>query len=362
MRDSSDTPARLFREAVDSSPSGVVIVDARGHIVYANREAERIFGYTAGDLTGLPIESLVPSALRGAHLKQRDGFQRARGARAMGMGREFPGVRKDGTEVALEIGLSHFGSDDGDFVVAAVVDVGERLRAREELRRSNEDLERFAYVASHDLQEPLRTVTSFLHLLQDRFGNRLDETGGEFVSLALHGAQRMKRLIDDLLAVSRVDSHGAPMTEVDLAVAVRRAVGGLAAAAEDAGAKVEVGPMPRVRGDEGQLEQLFANLIGNAIKFRGADPPRVVVTSMRATSEWVVSVEDNGIGIHPDFSDRIFVIFQRLHTPQEYDGTGMGLALCRRIVDRHGGRIWVESSPGAGATFRFTLPASEAAP
>lgn len=353
---SGDTSARLFREAADSSPSGLLIVDDAGIITYANREAARIFGYGPDGLTGLDLETLVPEALRGAHRMQRLGFHSAQGARTMGTGREFTGRRRDGAEVPLEIGLSSLDSDEGSFVVAAVMDVGERVRVREDLRRKNEDLERFAYVASHDLQEPLRTVSNFLHLLEDRYGDRLDDDGRAFVSLALQGAQRMRHLIAALLAVSRVDSHGAAMAVVDLGAVAERVLAGLRAAVEESGATVEVDALPSVTGDEIQLEQVLANLIGNALKFRGVSAPRVVVTATRAHREWVIGVADNGIGIPADSFERIFVIFQRLHAPQEFGGTGLGLALCKRIVERHGGRIWVESSPGRGSTFRFTMP------
>jgi signal transduction histidine kinase len=234
----------------------------------------------------------------------------------------------------------------------------ERLRAREaELARSNAELERFAYVASHDLQEPLRQVASFVELLGRRYRGRLDADADDFIGYAVDGAHRLRRLIDDLLAYSRVGSRGGELVPTDLSAPLERALGDLALAIEDAAAVVTHDPLPRVAGDETQLAQLFQNLVGNAIKFRRPEvTPTVHVGARRVADTWELTVADNGIGIDPEYFERIFLVFQRLHGREEYPGTGIGLALCRRIVDRHGGRLWVTSEPGRGSTFHFTLP------
>jgi signal transduction histidine kinase len=225
------------------------------------------------------------------------------------------------------------------------------------LQRSNTDLQQFAYLASHDLFEPLRMVTSYLQLLEQRCGGQLDQRGKEFIAAALDGASRMEALIKDLLEYSRVEMRGKSPAPTNAEQAFEAAVGNLKVAIEESGAVVTHEQLPTVPADSVQLTQVFQNLIGNAIKFRNNAPPKVDVRAERKDKEWQFEVRDNGIGIDPKFYDRIFQIFQRLHTRQEYVGTGMGLAICKRIVERHGGKIWVESAVGKGARFYFTLPA-----
>jgi light-regulated signal transduction histidine kinase (bacteriophytochrome) len=232
-------------------------------------------------------------------------------------------------------------------------------RLLSELQRSNKELEQFAYVASHDLQEPLRMIASYVQLLEQKYKGRLDEKADKYIYFAVDGALRMQNLIEALLAYSRVTTRGVPLGPVDTNQTFTHAVADLSAAIEENRATVTKDQLPMVRGDEAQLAQLFQNLIGNAIKFRKPDiPPLVHVSAKKHGKEWLFSVRDNGIGVEPKYFDRIFQIFQRLHTHKEYPGTGIGLAICKRIVERHGGRIWLESAPGEGATFFFTLPAT----
>jgi PAS domain S-box-containing protein len=232
-------------------------------------------------------------------------------------------------------------------------------RAAEDLKRSNEDLEKFAYVASHDLQEPLRMVASYLELLARRYKGKLDPDADEFIRYAVDGAVRMKALINDLLEYSRLGTIGMSFEPTDCTAALGRAIANLQVAVSESGATVTHDMLPVVTADAPQLVQLFQNLISNAIRFRGSEPPHIHISTEQRLHEWVFSVRDNGIGIDPQFHDRIFVIFQRLHGRDEYPGTGIGLALCRKIVERHGGLIWVESAPGSGSTFYFTIPTRE---
>lgn len=227
----------------------------------------------------------------------------------------------------------------------------------QELKRSNQELEQFAYIASHDLKEPLRMVTNYLQLLTNYYANQLDERAKEFIAFAGDGAGRMRLLIDGLLAYSRVGTQGRPFAPTDCAQALQNALTNLQIAIEESRATITVNPLPSVMADEVQLTQLFQNLVGNAIKFRGQALPQIDIGATQHNSEWRFWVRDNGIGLDPAFAGRIFIIFQRLHTREEYAGAGLGLAICKRIVERHGGRIWVESQPGQGATFYFTIPA-----
>ena len=228
---------------------------------------------------------------------------------------------------------------------------------RLELERSNQDLEQFAYVASHDLQEPLRAVAGCGQILKRRYGqDKLDAAGVALVDHMVEGAARMQALILDLLAFSRVGARGHELVPTDCAQAVARALKLLDAAIQESQAQLTIGELPRVRADADQLGQLFQNLIGNAIKYRGSAPAHIAIGARPNGQDYELWVQDNGIGIEPQYFEKIFVLFQRLHTREEYPGTGIGLAICKRIVERHGGRIWVESELGRGTTFHFTLP------
>lgn len=240
--------------------------------------------------------------------------------------------------------------------------LAERDRLNTELNRSNQELEQFAYVASHDLQEPLRMVASYVQLLERRYKDKLDDDATEFIAFAVDGAKRMQTLINDLLRYSRVATRGEPFAPTDLNQTLATAMANLEARVRDTDAQVTLGDMPTANVDAGQIARLLQNLIGNALKFCDKDQPRVDVDARRDNNEnqWVISIRDNGIGIDPKFADRVFVIFQRLHTREHYEGTGIGLAVCKRIVERHGGRIWFESQPGEGTTFYFTLPDQDA--
>ena len=245
-------------------------------------------------------------------------------------------------------------------------EIVERKRAEEQLKRtmadlqrSNKELEQFAYVASHDLQEPLRMVSSYTQLLARRYQDRLDQDAHEFISYAVDGAERMQRLINDLLAYSRVGTRGKPFGRTDCEQALQNTLANLQTAIDETKATVTHDPLPTVLADESQLTQVYQNLLSNAIKFHGQAPPTIHIGAERNDGEWVFSFQDNGIGMDPQYYERIFVIFQTLHPRDQYPGTGIGLALCKRIVERHGGRIWVESEPGRGSTFYFTIPIKE---
>lgn len=230
----------------------------------------------------------------------------------------------------------------------------------EELARSNCDLEQFAYVASHDLQEPLRMVAAYTQLLAERYCGKLDDTADRYIGYAVEGATRMQTLLEDLLAFSRVGRHGVTLTQTDVNLAVDEAVKNLTVSMKEHSVILTRNPLPTIHADRFQLVQLFQNLIGNAIKFRGKEPPRVTISVEKQGDEWTFSIADNGIGIAPEHKDFIFKVFQRLHTRTEYPGNGIGLAICKKIIEHHGGRIWVESELGSGSNFRFTFPVAAA--
>jgi len=229
-------------------------------------------------------------------------------------------------------------------------------QGQEELARSNRDLEQFAYVASHDLQEPLRMVATYTQLLAERYKGKLDPEADKYIHYAVDGALRMQKLLQDLLAFSRVGRQGAALQSTDCEAVLQASLKNLKVAIQESGAVIEHVQLPAVMADSSQLVQVFQNLIGNAIKFRGSEPPAIRVSAEEIGKEWVFSVEDNGIGIAAEDKENVFVIFRRLHTHAEYPGSGIGLSICKKIIEECGGRIWVESEPGRGSTFRFTLP------
>ena len=281
---------------------------------------------------------------------------------------DVDGRHKDGTSFPIVVTLSPLETDEGTLLAVAIRDITKRkeaeallLRTVEELNRSNEELGQFANLASHDLQEPLRMVASYTQLLAKRYKGKLDSDADEFIAFAVDGANRMQLLIQDLLAYSRVGTKGIEFREVASEGSFTCAMRNLLGAIEDSGAQVTHDPLPTVRADEGQLIQLFQNLIGNAIKYQGPGIPQIHVSSVRtADGKWCFSVKDNGLGIEAQYFEKIFGMFQRLHRREEFAGTGIGLAICKKIVERHGGNISVESQPGHGSTFRFALNGSEA--
>jgi PAS domain S-box-containing protein len=356
-----------FAGIISISSDAIVSVDADQRITLFNRGAEQVFGYSAEEVLGESLDLLIPERFRPGHRAQVEGFGESPVvSRRMGERGRISGRRKSGEVFPADASISKLDVGGRRIYTAVLRDVTERVRAEEELaarttelERSNHELEQFAYVASHDLQEPLRMVASYTQLLARRYREKLDADAEEFIGYAVDGVTRMQALINDLLAYSRVGTRGGGFEPVDLDALLGRVLSSLGPAMEEAGATVTHDPLPVVVGDPGQLGQLLQNLVANAVKFRGDEPPRVHVSAERGDGHWTFTVRDNGIGIDPEYADRIFVIFQRLHTRNEYPGTGIGLAICKKIVERHGGRIWFDSVPGEGTTFRFTIPDRE---
>jgi PAS domain S-box-containing protein len=356
-----------FQLAVEGSPSGVVMINKDGAILLLNAATERMFGYRREELLGQSVDILVPARFRDIHPEHRKYFAAAPDQRSMGTGRDLFGLRRNGTEFPVEVGLNPIQTREGLIVLAVIVDISERKLIEEvlatqtrELQRSNAELEQFAYIAAHDLQEPLRMVMSYAELLGERYRGQLDARADKYIHYAVEGAKRMQQLVDDLLAYSRVGTQGKPLRPTDSAAVVDQVLGGLRQAIDEAGADVRRGALPRVNADEVQLAQLFQNVVGNAVKFRSGRPPRISIDARQEGGEWLFSVADNGIGIEKEYSERVFQMFQRLNERGKYEGSGIGLAIAKRIVERHGGRIWFDSELGKGTTFYFTVPVVEA--
>ena len=354
-----------FRALSESAHDAIFTMDSEGAILYCNESSTRIFGYECDDLLGRPFISLLSD-----HTPERRSeagafaqLMKARDPSLMGRTVELTGRRRDGGDVPIELALSWWEAEEGVYFTVILRDITARKRTEERLQenmsqlaRSNAELGLFTYVASHDLREPLRTVASNVQLMKRRLGDKIDPTIRKEMEFAVDGVGRMQALLHDLLTYSRVGTDGKPFAWVEAETVLAETVQSLGAAIEEHAVEIRHEPLPTVFGDRSQLAQLFLNLLSNAIKFHDNRTPRIRVWAERKGAEWVFSVRDNGIGIDPAYADHIFTVFQRLHSSEEYPGTGIGLAVCRKIVERHRGRIWVESERGAGSTFRFTIP------
>ena len=347
----------LFRILFHRSPIGTYIIQ-NGHFRLVNHQLAYILGYEEDELIGRPSLGFVLAEDRDAVRENAVRMLKA----GCSLGYEFRIITKQAKIkwVMETVAPVHYQRKRA--TLGSLVDVTERKQVEErlnqitaEMQRSNTELEQFAYVISHDLQEPLRMVSSYTQLLAKRYSNKLDSDADEFIAYAVDGAKRMQTLLHDLLDYSRVGTRGKPFTLVNCEHVVEQAMANLKIAIEESEAAVSYDVLPTVMGDEGQLVQLFQNLIGNAIKFRREEPPKVHIWARRRNSVVTFSVNDNGIGINPQHSQSIFEIFRRLHTREEYPGTGMGLAICKKIVERHGGHISVQSQPGQGSTFDFSV-------
>ncbi len=354
-----------FVGLIEFAPDAMVISNARGEVVLVNGQAERLFGYRREEMLGKPVEILVPERFRSGHPGHRKGYAAAPRTRAMGSGLDLYGCRRDGTEFAVEISLSPIETEEGQWVASSIRDVtgrkeAERVLSRtaESLARSNRELEEFTSIASHDLQEPLRKIVAFGDRLQTRSGEALSEEGRDYLDRMRRAATRMSTLIEDLLELSRVGTKPEPFQRVPLASVVSEALEDLEETVTRTGGRVAVGPLPTLVASRLQMRRLFQNLIGNALKFhKEGEPPAVSVESRTlGDGRFEIVVADNGIGFDEKYLDRVFRPFQRLHGRSEFEGTGMGLAICHKIVARHGGTLTASSRPGEGSRFVVTLP------
>jgi PAS domain S-box-containing protein len=352
---SGDTWRLAFELSADPS----LILDSHGRIVEANAAIQRFFKRERRQLLGRSIDVLIAERSRGP---VRDGMaaELLRGVGSPGSTRELVGLSSDARELPVEMRVRTFVDAPDTLMIATFVDISERKVLEErtrELGRSNAELEHFAHVISHDLQEPVRMVASYTRLLAEDYRAQLDENAQLYIHFAQSGAEHMQCLIRDLLAYSRVGTRRRSLAAVSVTECLTLATSSLRMAIDEASAVVSSDPLPEVNGDRTQVTELLQNLIGNALKFRRDVPPEIHVSAERVGRMWQFSVRDNGIGIQPAYVEEVFQVFRRLHGRNDYPGTGIGLAICRRIVEQFGGRIWVESESGKGSTFHFTLPA-----
>ncbi len=350
-----------FRALVHNSNDVITVIDSEGIIVYESPSVERILGYT-------PEERIGTAGFGYAHpdmiSEMLEKFAVIMATPETTLTLELPLRHKDGSWRWMEItGSNQLNNPAIKGIVVNSRDVTDRMEAQIKLNqynvaleRSNEDLQQFAYVASHDLQEPLRAISGYLQLLQRRHGDQLDEQAQRYIQQSVSATVRMQTLIGDLLQYSRVQTHGQPFELTHCGQLIEQVLTGLSASLDETGATVTFDTLlPEIVADSGQLARVFQNLIGNAVKFHGDQTPHIHLSADHRDNEWLFTISDNGIGIEAEYFERIFVIFQRLHTRREYPGTGIGLAICKRIIERHNGRMWVESQPGIGSTFFFTI-------
>jgi PAS domain S-box-containing protein len=352
-----------FRIITETATDAIVCIDRNKKVIQWNNAAFEMFGYTADEAIGKELPFIMAEEVRAAH---EEGIRRVLTTgetRLIGGTYESVGRRRDGAVFPVEISLARWQQGKETYFAGIMRDITKRKKSEEELKatlaeleRSNKDLEQFAYIASHDLQEPLRTISGFVQLIRERYQDRLDEKANKFIAFIVEATERMHEMIKDMLAFSRIGTSREAFGPVESQQALDRAISQLGRKFEETGAKVTHSELPIVTGDILQLTQLLQNLIDNALNFRRETPPEIHIDAALRGHEWFFSVRDNGIGFDPKYADKLFIIFQRLHGRKDYAGSGIGLAVCKKIVERHGGRIWAESTPGNGATFHFTLP------
>jgi PAS domain S-box-containing protein len=363
MMDALQESEQRLQALLDNSTAVIYMKDLQGRYIMINHRYEALFHLDRREVKGKTDHDIFPKEIA-------DVFQandREVIAAATAVESEELAPQDDGLHTYLTVKFPLFDSEGEIYAVCGMsTDISDRKAAevelqqqKQDLAQSNAELQKFAYVASHDLQEPLRMITSYLELLERRYKGQLDDKADQFIAYAVDGAARMQALINDLLNYSRVGTRGQNFQSVDSTVALNNALRNLQMAITDSNATITYDLLPQVNADATQLTQLFQNLIGNAIKFRSESPPHIQIRTKLTDGTWVFSVRDNGIGIEAQYTERIFVIFQRLHSRMEYPGTGMGLAICKKIVERHGGTLWVESKPNEGSTFYFILPEAE---
>jgi len=359
-----------LRLIIDAAPNAKVLVDTGGRITLVNAEAERLFGYTRDELLDQPVDALLPERFRRGHAGMRASYLDAPSTRAMGAGRDLYGLRKDGGEVPIEIGLGPIDTPKGQFVLASIIDITERKHAEglrlasagvlahnAELEALNNELESFSYSVSHDLRAPVRAINGFARMLQKRHAGGLDAEGKRLLDVVQNESTRMGVLIDDILELSRLGRQEIRITRLDMSALVREVVREHSARAEPSNAVFELEALPPASGDLVQFQRVWDNLVSNALKYsRNSRPPTIRIWGELDGENVVYHVADNGVGFDMKYANKLFGVFSRLHASEEFAGTGVGLAIVYRVIMRHRGRIWADAAVDRGATFSFSLP------
>lgn len=349
-----------FKSLLDAAPDAVIIVDRNGLIQMVNQQTEKLFGYTREEMIGKEVEILIPQELAGKHLGHRAAYTQTPKVRSMGSGLELNAVRKNGTQFPVEISLSPLDTEEGILISAAVRDITERKKLEAELRKSNEEIEAFTYSVSHDLRAPLRGIIGYTAILAEDYGPRLDEEGKRLAAAIISNTQKMGHLIDDLLAFSRLNKQELAKTRLNTAELVMEIIDGINRAQPAKNIRWNTGELPDVSADLNTIRQVWINLIQNAVKYSGKSAsPQISIEGRQDQQQIIFMVKDNGVGFDQKYSHKLFKVFQRLHSEDEFEGTGVGLALVHKIIQRHGGEVWAESSVGEGARFYFSLPAGQ---
>jgi PAS domain S-box-containing protein len=355
--------AELLKAIFDNAVDAIITINERGIIQNCNLSTEKILGYTAKEVIGQNVKMLMPSPYHEEHDGYLDRYAETGEKKIIGIGRQVSARKKDGTIFPISLAVSEVKFEGGRLFAGMIRDISEAEKAKaelehrsQELARSNSELEQFAYVASHDLQEPLRMIGSFTELLARRYQGKLDKDADEFIAYIVDATKRMRSLVGDLLLLSRVGSQGKETEPTDANAVIDQLLCDISHSIQETCATITRDPLPTVLADRRQLSQIFQNLISNALKFKSKDPPKVHISFKKSDKDWIFSVSDNGIGIDPQYFERVFVIFQRLQGREDYPGTGIGLAICKKIVERHHGKIWIESEQCKGSTFYFSIP------
>lgn len=342
---------------LNNTVDGLVTINGHGVIESFNKGCEKIFGYQAKEVIGQNVKILMPEPYHSEHDSYLKNYHSTGHKKIIGIGREVQGRRKDGTVMSIDLAVSEVKVDGERLYSGILRDITERKKAEEEIMRSNEELERFAYIASHDLQEPLRMIANFTGLLEEEYKDRMDKQAVEYMEFIIDAAQRMQAMINDLLEYSRAGNQDVEFSDIDSNTQVKSVLDNLSNRINETGAKITYDHLPTIYVNPVRFARLMQNLIGNALKYRNADiPPEIHIGAENKGHEWLFSVTDNGIGMKEEYLQQIFIIFKRLHGKKDYPGTGIGLAVCKKIVENFGGQIWATSQPGKGSTFYFTIP------
>jgi len=348
-----------FRTLTETAFDAIITADSNSVITYANRSTEEIFGYEKGELTGKLLTSLMPENFRERHLQGMRKFLETGEGRIIGSPVELVGLSKKGLEFPVELTVATFKKGEKYFFTGVLRDISVRKRTEKELgdkvqqlAKANEALNK---IASHDIQEPLRTISNYVQLLEKRYSSKLDKTANEFIKYAVQGASRLQELINDLIIYSQIDAEVHPLENIDCNVLLKEVKIKLVPEIKESNATILFENLPIIRGYKNFMATLFENLLSNSIKFKGSEAPSIEIVAKEEKENWLFEIKDNGIGIPDEYSERIFEIFQRLNPIEDYKGTGIGLAICKKIVEKHKGHIWVTSGKNKGSIFHFTI-------